>query len=871
MTAARLDSYRQIRLGGLDVDAAASLPGEQAATWYGQLCEARQALTGSQDEISQALHALIGTLDAQDPDRKKLVKIRRDLFNSNYAAALSGINSLEGFRDEVESTLGEHMQRLRTTVRAEEQLFDEFDSWLMAERQRLATYIDDDELLAGVAIAAPSLVPSIRRFAGHIAEGRVDKKDRKTERSLLSYVLRAAAKTSPFSTLGPVSLASSERCEAEQTQFEAQQSSRWSIYPIARVLNVLGTEPELLENLDVTISPYVTATDDGVEVERTRWSFKDIDSRDDYAACVESVVTIGQRNLTTTVAELLTEGMTFGELTHSLAEAGDLSAERSRQMLANLLRLGFLDVPALTCHPHGIEDARASVARLSDNNEDLATTLAAYCDRAGAFSDLHSAEDRVNELQSLQELVAAAYEEAGIDGQLPRSVVYEDVLVPAEQVTAPPVNIEGIPFDLLTMLIDLQDDANLKHALMIGYFLHRWGPEGTCPDVSGFLTGFQLELLDSFEGYDLTRVGDAELPSDPWLTWGEAWRWVAGRRRLSEILTAQTEQSPLGTQTLLFENEVDLTAEFEGIAEEVPLSSPPFRHINVLLQETDHGDVLLNDSFGGIGFPVSRFSHEVEDPRRYTADVEETAAQAGVVLAEVAGGALFTNLNAHRPLVEAEIVVPGDPPGSRSERQIEVGDLSVRYAADQKRLVLVDNDDAIVHPIYPGYLVPAATPRHHQVLSLFGPTGNFSRKPADTVESRPEPGTVLASPRIRLGRIVIARARAIVAAVDLPRTNPLTAGGFAEWTQFWMSTGLPQKSFVRILDDSDKRHKPAYHDASLALCFSILHNSTCDADASTYIEVAEALPLPGEGTATVDQTDRASESMVGISLTKDNS
>lgn len=869
MTTARLDSYRQIRLGGLDADAACSLPGHELSTWYAKAAQARGALAGRKDQLSDVLHSLIGTLDAQDPDRSRLVKVRRDLFNANYAQALNGISSLGEHRERVIAALGASMRDLQTTVEEDQRVLADFDSWLSAERARLATYTQHQGLISGIAISAPNLIPSTQRFAEHMAEGRVDKKDRKTERSLLSYVLRASAKTSPFSTLGMVSLASSGGSRGSDNEAEVHQTSRLSIYPIARVLNALAAEPELLDKLEVTISPYVRSTNDGVEVERTRWSFKDTDSGDDYAACSETVVTIGQRSLTTIVKDILAEARTFGELAHLLAESGGISVHRSRQMLANLLRLGFLDVPSLTCHPHGIDDARTSVSLLREADEKLADALAEYSERADAFSTLTSAEERVHELKSLKDLVSTAYDEAGVEGRLPRSVVYEDALISPEHVGASPVNLEDTPVDLVTMLVDIQDDANLKHALMAGYFIQRWGAEGTCTDVVGFLTGFQTELLDSFEGYEITGVPDEELPHDPWLAWGEAWRWVAGRRRLSEILTAHTTTVPIGKGGLPFEDEVDVSSAFQEMATELPLASPPFRHLNLLIQETDAGDVLINDSFGGIGFPVSRFSHVVDNARVYTSDVEKTAAEAGVILAEVAGGALFTNLNAHRPLVEAEIVVPGDPPGSRSAQQIELSDLSVRFDAAQKRLILVNRDGRIVHPIYPGYLVPAATPRHHQVLSLFGPTGNFSRKPADTVEKRPEPGSVLASPRIRLGRAVIARARAIICAADIPQANPLTADGYTEWARFWMAAGLPQRSFVRILDDSDQRQKPAYHDASMALCFSILHNQTRDIDSSAYIEVTEALPLPGSGTATVGNTTRASESMVGISLTKE--
>lgn len=868
MTEVRLDAQRQVRLGGLGIDAAKDLTVPARSSWFAQSSIDRRALVHDRERLSDALHIVIGATPTDDPERKTLVKVRRDLFNEEWRRALVGIDQLQTQRTATESALGQHLTRLRSIVDAATELESGFDRWLAQERSGLAASSTREGLLRGIAISSPSLVPSIRRYVEHIEAGTVDKKDRKTERSLLSYVLRSSVKTSPFSTLGLVSLTGSGSHVSIDDENELHVETSWSVYPLARIFNALPSDPTLLDALSVQRSPYVRRTEKGLEVERTRWSFKDLDSGDDYAASVESVVTINQESIATAVSEMVDEEMTFGELVHALADSAELDADRSRHLVTHLLQLGYLDVPALVCHPHNADSMRETVQHLRVQTPGLATVLEEYFEAGTEFSTVQGPEQRLRALEQLRSLVETAYEEAEVDGALPRSVVYEDAIAPAHGVTVAGLDGDVLTHPSLRTLIDLQDDANLKHALMTGYYLHRWGQDGSCTDVNAFLSGFETSLLDSFEGYDIAQLADDELADDPWLRWGEAWRWVIARRRLGALLTGHTTTEPLnGTHRSPEDiDDIDITDDLMRIAEVLPQHTPPFRHLNLLLQEDGVGGWVLNDSFGGVGFPVSRFSHLVENPRAYTKDVEETAAQAGVVLAEITGGALFTNLNAHDPVVSAEIVVPGDPTGSYSERTIALDQLRIEYAPEQGRTVLLDDQGAIVHPIYSGYLVPAATPRHHQVLSLFGPTGNFSRKPFDNVETRPEPGTVLRAARMRLGEVVVSRARVLVPAMDCPQAKPLSAAGYAEWTEFWSSNALPTRSFVRILDDSGDRYKPQYHDATVVLCFSVLFNALRGADATTYVEISEALPSPGEGTAAYAGHDRAYESMIGISI-----
>lgn len=143
----------------------------------------------------------------------------------------------------------------------------------------------------------------------------------------------------------------------------------------------------------------------------------------------------------------------------------------------------------------------------------------------------------------------------------------------------------------------------------------------------------------------------------------------------------------------------------------------------------------------------------------------------------------------------------------------------------------------------------------------------MSRKLPEIVTDTPAPGHVILIPQIRLDNLVIARARAIVPAVDVPKHSPLTASGYEEWVRFWTDRGLPMSGFIRIRDESTSSNKPYFFDIRQILSCSNLHNDVRKAEGKAFIEISEVLPknpsVEYEGEAVV------SEQMVGINWMED--
>ncbi|MDO5049893.1 MAG: lantibiotic dehydratase [Actinomycetaceae bacterium] len=853
-----IDNYTQLRLGGISQGRLQDLYHPSFANGIAKVVTAKAELSRGRDQISDALHTAIGELEQER--RKSAISLRRELYKLNVSKAAAILNNIDA---ETRQTIDTHAPRtidLTETIAAGTASMNEmFEDAVQWEREAISKFLNAPEFMSGLAISSPALVPAVQRLGKHVQAGAVDKDDKKAERSLHSYILRAGAKTSPFSTLGPISIVSRSGDTAG-----AKRVSRPSVYPIARVFNQLLTEPSKLGNLHVQISKSTREVDGEMTVERASWEFKDNNSRTDFAKCAEDTVRIQQKALTDAVGSLLgSETMKLGELATHISEGARIEVERSYEILGDLIRLGFLEIPALSFHPHDAKQLQTVAQEVRAVDEELAGAIGEYVERAERFVALNDAAQRGVEIKALQDLVSRMYELAGVSAKLPRSVAYEDVLVDA--------NVSGASFEeevhddtiqKLFTLLDLLDDSNVKHALMIGYFKSR---DVESIDADEFIRGFTEELFDSFESYDLASVADEDLATDPWLRWGDAWTWVFARRQLTGALTAHliNEKVGAGMKTLADLEPIDASESIADAVSAVQLFKPAFRHSNLLVQNCGDSSWVVNDAFGGIGFQISRFTHLLnENAYTYTKDIAERARNCGIKLAELSGGALFSNLNLHEPLLPEQIVLPGEPVRDSELPTISLDDLSVKLSESENR-VAVYHGEVQVHPVYSGYLVPAATPQRNQILSLFTPSGQMSRKLTEIVTAKPKPGHVALIPQIRIDNLVVARARVIVPATDCPKHSPLTVAGYEEWVRFWTDRGLPMAGFVRIRDESTASNKPYFFDIRQILSCSNLHNDIRKAEGQAFLEISEVLPeqpsIEYEGEGVV------SEQMVGIS------
>jgi hypothetical protein len=166
----------------------------------------RRLVGEAKDSISDALHQLIAQYRETDPQLcGGLLKFRRAIFNDRAVSVK--------IREQVEPVLPDTLRsQLETLKQLDEQYGDlvergsvSFASELERSRQNLETLAGDQNLQKGLLLSSQSLLARVNAYLNR--GGPLHKKELQTERSLIKYLARMYAKTSPFSTFTNLALA----------------------------------------------------------------------------------------------------------------------------------------------------------------------------------------------------------------------------------------------------------------------------------------------------------------------------------------------------------------------------------------------------------------------------------------------------------------------------------------------------------------------------------------------------------------------------------------------------------------------------------------------------------------------------------------
>ena len=860
------DSCRQVRVGGLPYCTVNGLIDNQLAQQVSLIREQFLVLQENRNKIDVLLHDAIGQTEGKQ--RKSLVLLRRRLYQLDLRGAVLAYAQLERReRSDISQLIANKIPGadLIGLHEAMKLLRADFVLYQNSERQHLVNLTSNNRFMDGIAVSSASLLAAIKRLSQHVKEQKLDKRDIKTTRSLQSYAIRAAVKTSPFSYLGRIVLLD----ESTDSPAEIRAQSKPSMYPVARIFNHASTDAAKLASLPVRIARETAVNGDVAVVNRTSWEYKDLDIGHDYAHPSQTSVKLRQHNLIAFVYNIVGNSqMRLGALETRLREQCGISNEQVWLLLSDLLRLGYLEVPALTLHPSDVGRVSSIVDAMDALDPHLGVLGRDYFKDATQLADIRDPEERSLSIQKMSGTVRRMYECAGIDAKPPRSVVYEDIVETGLEKTESPVrHMTERTLDLLLSLLDIVDDAKISNALMRGYFLSL-GQASISADI--FVPNFTDSLYQSFESHDISEVEDEDLPDDPWLVWGGAWRWVLARRQLSDSITSLAEEYPLNEGcNCQSAGSIDLSDILRESSRFLEKETPAYRHMNLLLQ-TVGSSYVLNDAFGGIGFQVSRFTDFVTDAKAFTKTARQTAERNGITLAEICGGALYSNLNLHEALFDHSLILPGDPERNNVESKIYLSDLDVRYQASEHRLVLHDRErNKVIYPVYCGYLVPKATPINTQIISLFTPSSQIGAKISSLSKKKPRLGHMVVHPRLVLNDVIIARRHLTFCISDFPSENPLHLEGYSRWLHFWSANALPMRFFATLVTDLPSKKKPNMYDIRLLTSMSALHNLLSAATRGSYLDLTEL--LPSEPTDVVGEAQVISEHMVGLNFIKDQS
>jgi hypothetical protein len=861
-----------LRVGGLPFGTADRLIGGRMAEWADEVLEGERRLAADAAALADGLQEFIGANLSEDSARKLVINLRRDVFNLRLprgleaaerllpADLLAGLRTWLADRQRQQALLGDG-----AAITDEE---------IAAARRELRDIAGSHDLRCGIQLSSPSLDEHLDGYL-RADPGRLNKRERRIERSLLEYLFRTACKTSPFGTLTPVGLGTvsdgvGRTVRAEVRHLRKDSSTLLNVGVLSRLSSLMTSTPEVRGDLPVRPTG-------GLQLEATRLRYlrrlQTASGNDDAAVSMdamhESLFYLPSGPALREVLDLLGDGdgaaepLRYAELARRLTALDDgRSAAEVDAYLAHLLRLGLLVVPDLQLDLHDQAPGRSYQDALRRFGCDWADRTAEIVGRIDADVAEFAGADLVRRralLAKIRGQIAEAHQVLGRpDVGVLRTLVYENTTVPGVSVSADRAAWTGDATAGLRQLATILPafDGNLVRKLVTkGYFVIRYGAGGRCEDFLSFAHEFGQDFYDNYSQGLMRhqRFDGTEFRGyDNWFRQPEIGRLDQARLTVTrELGQRYAELAAQGTVTEQGERAEGAGAELElgedflaAVVDQLPSGLGSLQPASFFLQVADDGAneplVVVNRVYTGLTLLFSRFAHlfGTELPADLRAALDAVTPE-GAVFAELKGGADATNLNLHPIVTPYEIVSPGEVSFRPKAEQIPVEDLIVEHDPVTDRLLLRSKRLGVeVIPAYLGFLLPMALPEVQQVLLNFSYASLASLDLWAGVDLPTD--RIVELPRIRLGNIVAQRRTWRIPPADLPAE--VDGRGEHEWYLAWRrwqrTVGLPRRVFASLGGE----RKPLYVDFDSYFSVQLLHTATRGATATAVL--TEMLPGP---------------------------
>lgn len=798
------------------------------------------------EKAGDQLHDLIGGSD-DEPLRRALLKLRRDIFNNRLPATDSAdrvLGRVHSLDPAAASTLADWL----TGRRALDGRLGAGAGLLAAEtgrsREALRSLAGHERLRRGLLLASPALDAQLDAYRKQppSAGARPDKKQRKIERSLLSYVYRTACKTSPFSTFTGVALGSLGGSAGLRLRVEEEwrAQARLNVVALGRLADAVIADPARRADLPVAPASGWGRDDDRVRYVRRWITAGDDDTAVTFDAVKDRLFFLRRSGTLDRLLTLFEERsgtvLRYGDLVEWLARDQGAAREECEQYLGALLDVGMVQVPCLRTEVHDTDPLRAFQGALRGLERPWADRLADRLEEPARcverFADA-SADERRALLDALRAgLRAVQEEELGADrAKVPQTLLYEDAAAGVRTEFDPDAwqELAAGPLAAVERVLPAFDLTLPQRITFEGFFLARYGRGGRCDDLLKLVHDFHEDFFDQYMTFTATRTAyDADgtyVPEVNWLGLDRLRALDTARRTFTARMAALREAAGPGAAEVRVDDAflAEVADELDGLAADF---APMSHHLQIADRPGDPL-VVLNRSYGGVSFPFSRFTELFDglDERLFAGT--EAIVPEGAVLAEVTGGPVTSNLNLHGRLTPYEIVCPGERGTLEAESRISLDDLHLVHDPEAGRLVLRSARlDREVIPVYLGYLVPLALPELPRTLLLLSPTSMAPLNVwAGVPEGAPDEGGVTTRPRVRHGSLVLSRRSwsAPAAALPLHRAGAPEDGWFLDWHAFRREHGLPDRVFATVSDTGARGAtgaKPQYLDFDSPLSLS---------------------------------------------------
>ncbi|MFF5180736.1 lantibiotic dehydratase [Micromonospora sp. NPDC000316] len=815
----RMAGVFMLRTAGLPIEVTDRLAFDRSAGWASRVLDLEARLRTTGLGLADALQSAVGRNLTDDGLRRRLIRLRRDVFN------LRAPRPADPAAWPVEA-LGTDTHReltrwLDTFAAYHEELAagpTVFDDELASRRTVLRALADDPDLRGGILLASPSLD---RYLDGYVnGTGALGKRARRIERSLLEYAYRTAAKTSPFSRLTTVNVGTFASGTGELlhavpdgTAAATRGSARLNLAALGRLSAIVLADEKLRPDLPVTLTTGWRIAHGRLRyLRRRRISSEDGDAAITLESIHESLFVLPTGRVLHDILAALDGGRVrrMADLVTELATDGR-PADEIAQYLHHLLRVGLLVVPNLQLDIHADDPVEGYRGALRQIDRDWSDRLAERVATANRLATAYPAQDVPGRRQALDgirdELVAAHADLGRVDIPAPRTLVYEDATRQTDgPVTADQARWEREILPGLRALARIMPvfDINLPRRLATkGFFRARYGDGGRCDDLLTFAHEFQQDFFEHYSGRMMRRRAFDEdnryVRQENWFRQDEITALDDARQEVARRMNEAYDRLPAGAEELRLDETF-----MNDVAAMVPETLGTLDPRSFFLQIADQGGqhrVVVNRIYSGMTLLFSRFAHLFAGQDLAGALRAELLRlqPPGAVLAELKGGYDATNLNLHPVVTPYELVCPGEISHRPAAEQIDMDDLSVEHDPVTDRLLLRSRRlDAEVIPVYLGFLLPMALPEVQQVLLTFAYLG-MAQPDLWAGTTVPLPGRGIADyPRIVHGDLVLQRRMWKLHPDHLPTRTPeqSDAQWFLAWQRWRRDNALPRRVFA---------------------------------------------------------------------------
>lgn len=770
----------------------------------GGAAAALERLKEAENSLRERIDALCARLfdlcrgDDCDAFRTDVIRLKRDIYNLRFVARDHAARILGPLAADLAGEADAVLVESEKVRAGREGLAALYDEEIRSGRQALIERLDSESIGVALQQANRQLHTDLMRLRDSGPAGFKPKDIDQLFLALQNYVLRAALKTSPRSTLtmfGVGAWMSSSAPTPLQFVFDDLRFRR-----LPRLNDIVVTKllEKLIRDRKVWADQAVFALNGTVAALEDTVIWKNLLMETDLSG-----VTVGTQEcrmelrrtrpidlLLHEVHRLGGQGFPIGDLVAALrvrtpepywAMVDQLITEAVARGLIGPKLAGGSQTERLACMKGLLPDLQPETADLlSPRIEAIETALSDYAD-APALGQTAA-------LGKLRASFAAL--EGAIDSE--NSVVGSDPLIQEDsRIDAPPLSLDS------RELSGIQDDLRLLiqaaplytngwggvRYWMADRFIEQFGETGVCPDVVAFLAPLFDKIMTAVsEPRGAVRLPEAQPIFDHRLA---SELTEHSRRFLSTLAAQRPEHGEMAIDRHWLERQIDaLPAIVRNERRSHCINGQFLRH---------HAgqNFVVNAIYPGNGRMISRFldpdPQGVARRREYLREISLAGRHLAVP------GVFGMNANFHPQHADEELQLPPFPADYEQAGAVPIESLNLRYDPTRHNVFVCDRDGAPVDCFYFGILFSYRLPK---IQFLIDALSGFSEAPPpiDRVLAGQQQNRdrISRSPRLTIGSIVAGRASWSAPSDLLPRADVAPAEFFYRLLDWYREHGLPR-------------------------------------------------------------------------------